>query len=384
MAMLPHSAQLRALPDVHPIPNGYSIDIPITGHEYRVLIARNLLPSAGPELAALCRGRDVAIITDSNVGSLYGKTVLDSLLHQKFRAQLFEVAAGEKSKCFAAAERLCTELSQFGIRRDGIVIGLGGGVIGDLAGFVAAIYLRGLDFVQMPTTLLSCVDSAVGGKTGINLSTGKNLVGAFHQPKIVLADVDTLRSLGEREFNEGMAEVIKHAIIADAKLFEQLFEPPSDETLPELLARNVEIKGSVVVADEKETSGLRALLNFGHTIGHGIEAAAGYGQYLHGEAISLGLRAAAWLSTRKAKLPEADYHRICQVLDQYELPLVLPHSIDHHPILEAMTQDKKFTGSGIRFVLSDAIGSAFVSDQVTLEDVEAAIEQLRSRAPLAD
>jgi len=384
MAELPPSAQLRALPDVRSIPNGYAVEMPIPGHPYQVLIAPGLLNEAGLYLAERCQGRDVAVITDSNVGTLYGAKLLESLRAQKFRAELFEVAAGEKSKCFAAAERLCIELSRFGLRRDSIVIGLGGGVVGDLAGFVAAIYLRGLDFIQIPTTLLSCVDSSVGGKTGINLPTGKNLVGAFHQPKLVLTDTDTLQSLGQREFNEGMAEVIKHAIIADAKLLDDLQEPPSRASLPDLLARNVEIKGSVVIEDEKETSGLRALLNFGHTIGHGIEAAAGYGQYLHGEAISLGIRAAAWLSMKKAGLPAADYRKICGTLERYELPLVLPHSIDHRPIIEALFQDKKFTKDGIRFVLSRAIGSAYVSKEITLEAIEAAIETLRHPIDQAD
>jgi len=378
MSNPPPSTPLRALPDLRTIPGGYEVSIPLPRHPYSVLIAPGLLHRAGTEIAARFPARDAALITDANVGSLYKKPLLDSLRGAGFRVEAFEIAAGEKSKCFAAAERLCLDLSHFGLRRNGIIIGLGGGVIGDLAGFVASIYLRGLNFVQIPTTLLSMVDSSVGGKTGINLPTGKNLVGTFHQPKLVLTDIDTLATLGEREFNEGMAEVIKHAIIADNYLFDRLANPPAREDWPSMIARNVEIKGAVVVADEFETTGLRAMLNFGHTLGHGIEAAAGYGQYLHGEAISLGMRAAAWLSTRHAGLPPEDCTRICHLLDRYNLPLVLPHTIDHHPILQAMGQDKKFTPSGIRFVLTRSLGSAFVTDTVTRQDLEDAIEHLRT------
>ncbi len=270
-------------------------------------------------------------------------------------------------------------MSEAGLDRSSFVIALGGGVIGDLAGFVAAIYFRGISYIQVPTTVLAQVDSSIGGKTAVNLTTGKNLVGSFHQPRAVFADVGTLQTLTNREFNAGFAEVIKHAIIRDVALFEKLqsFERSNIDDLTSIIRRNIEIKAAIVSQDEFETLGLRALLNFGHTIGHGIENAAGYGNLLHGEAISLGLVAAARLSVSKAGMPASDCAGIEALLARFQLPTRLPSNISTDSILTALQKDKKFSAGQIRFVLSPGIGDAFLSSSIDMEDIRREIEALR-------
>jgi len=265
------------------------------------------------------------------------------------------------------------------IPRSGTVIALGGGVIGDLAGFVAATYLRGINFVQVPTTLLAMVDSSVGGKTGVNLPEGKNLVGAFHQPKLVVADLDTLSTLPPREFSAGMAEVIKYGAIRDKKLFNRVTSTvkPEDTDLDSIVETCVAIKARIVENDEFETKGERALLNFGHTIGHAIEKATGYNTYLHGEAISLGMRAAAWLSVWQAGLPEAEAHRIEVALTANGLPLNLKPDIDRADILGALGNDKKVAADGQnRWVLLKNIGESISGCELPPNLVEKAVNLL--------
>jgi 3-dehydroquinate synthase len=265
--------------------------------------------------------------------------------------------------------------------RSGIVIAIGGGVIGDLAGFVAATYLRGINFVQVPTTLLAMVDSSVGGKTGVNLPEGKNLVGAFHQPKLVVADLDTLATLPAKEFSAGMAEVIKYGAIKDKALFDRVAKgvKPGDADLDEIIEKCVAIKARIVENDEFETKGERALLNFGHTIGHAIEKATGYKQYLHGEAISLGMRAAAWLSVWQAGLPEAGARRIEAALTANALPLVLKPEVDRAAILAALGNDKKVAADGKnRWVLLKSLGEATSGHELPAELVEKAVKVILS------
>lgn len=281
------------------------------------------------------------------------------------------VDAGEASKSLRVAGDVCDRLIAAGLDRSASVIALGGGVVGDLAGFIAAIYYRGIPYVQIPTTVVSQVDSSVGGKTGVNAPGGKNLIGAFHQPRLVLVDPATLESLPRREYQEGLAEVIKHAAIRDPDLLQL---PVSRE---EMVRRNIEIKARIVEADEFETKGLRALLNFGHTIGHGIENAGGYGRFLHGEAISLGLVAAVRLSVEKSGLTGAEAERVLGALRREGLPVVLPKDVPTESILGALRKDKKFHAGAIRFVLLRSLGEAFVSDQVHESDIVHAIEALR-------
>jgi 3-dehydroquinate synthase len=292
------------------------------------------------------------------------------------------VAAGEASKSMANVEAICREMIRDGHDRHSMVVALGGGVVGDLAGFAAAVFYRGIPYVQIPTTIVSQVDSSVGGKTGVNAPEGKNLMGAFHQPVLVLVDPETLRTLPDREYREGFAEAIKHAAIRDAAMLDELaaLDPASRDVPAELLARNIAIKARVVEADETETLDIRALLNFGHTIGHGIEAAVPYGTLLHGEAISLGIRAALDLSVRHGGLPEHDAAKVLRLLEKFGLPLVLHPDITTDLVMEKLTRDKKFDAGHVRFVVLTRAGDAKVARDLTADDLRAAIERLREES----
>lgn len=359
-----------------------SIDVPLGARSYRVHVGAGMLDPgalrATLDETGLLRGA-CAIITDTNVGPLYAARVVAALSGDR-PPVVITVPAGEPSKSFRQAEMVCDAMIAAGLDRRAFVLALGGGVVGDLAGFVAAIYYRGVPFIQVPTTVIAQVDSSVGGKTGINAHGGKNLIGAFHQPRAVVADVSTLDTLPDREFNEGFAEVIKHGIIRDAEMFSELASfrrGKSGGDPAALVARNVRIKAAIVAADEHETTGERALLNFGHTVGHAIENAAGYGRFLHGEAIALGLVAAADLSMRHAGLSRAEHDAIIERLEQFALPTRLPPEIGTDAIMAALRLDKKFAAGAVRFVLCPRIGSAFVSKEVTSEDIRGAVERLR-------
>ncbi len=306
----------------------------------------------------------IAVITDSCVAPLYAERVIKSLESAGFMPSLHVVNAGEASKNMLQAQELCSELVRAGLDRTGCIAALGGGVVGDLAGFIASIYYRGIPFMQIPTTVVAQVDSSVGGKTAVNIPEGKNLVGAFHQPSVVVIDPTTLVTLDRRTLAEGLAEAVKHAAIKDA-------------SIPDLIARNVAIKARIVENDELETLDIRALLNFGHTIGHGIEAAVPYGTILHGEAVALGMRAALFLSERKAGLSSSDANKILRTLQALELPLVLPDGIDTATVLQKTASDKKFRAGTIRFVLLSKAGEAGISTNITREDMAEAIEELR-------
>ncbi len=288
---------------------------------------------------------------------------------------------GETAKSGAELGRIWDFLAGNGIARDGAVFAFGGGVIGDLAGFAAASYLRGLDFYQIPTTLLAMVDSSVGGKTGINLVAGKNLVGRFHQPTAVWADTDLLATLPPREFAAGMAEVIKHGLIADAELFGLLEQNAplhwNHALLPSVIRRCVEIKAEVVAGDERETSaqGGRALLNLGHTFGHAVEATAGYGNYLHGEAVAIGLVMAANLSADLKHCTAAQAEAVEAVIRAHQLPTRLRTALPLDKMLAAMRRDKKVRGGKLRFVLQDGIGAASTADDVPEELAIRALER---------
>jgi len=304
---------------------------------------------------------------------------LKSLSASGFEPVLITVPAGEKSKRLAMVEKCYDQLAAHRLERKSFIVALGGGVVGDLAGFVAATYLRGIPFVQVPTSLLAQVDSSVGGKTGVNLQAGKNLVGAFYQPRLVLCDLDTLKTLPEREYLSGLAEVIKYGIIYDAILFAQL-----ERNLPKLLqreattlaaviARCCEIKAEVVGQDETE-SGLRAILNFGHTIGHAIENSSGYGKFLHGEAIAIGQVAAAKLSQKVLGLPSGDTERIETLFVRAGLPVKLKlDAARRKKLFAAMLLDKKVSAGEIKFVLAKKIGQVVWGQKVASELIEGAL-----------
>jgi 3-dehydroquinate synthase len=358
------------------------VKVPLGARSYSILIGPGLLARLGAECRALGLGARCAVITDSNVAPLLAEKAEASLRAAGFEPVRVVVEAGEKSKNMQRVEECYDQLAAHRLERKSFVVALGGGVVGDLAGFVAATYLRGVAFVQVPTTLLAQVDSSVGGKVGVNLAAGKNLVGAFHQPRLVLCDLDSLATLPEREFRAGLAEVIKYGVIYDAAFFRRL-----ERELPQILARDsgklaavvarcCEIKADVVGQDETET-GLRAILNFGHTIGHAIEAVSGYGKFLHGEAISIGMVAAARLSAEVLGIRAHDVERLRALLVAAGLPEAM--SLDARRrarIIEAMKLDKKVSGGEIKFVLAREIGKVEFGQKVASTQVEAVLESI--------
>lgn len=353
-----------------------TVDVPLERGGYAVWIGDGLLTHLGEKIRPFHPGGAVALVTDETVGAIHGAAAMTSLRDAGYEVVRIDVPAGEASKRMEMVAHVCDRMIAAGLDRKAMVVALGGGVVGDLAGFVAGIYYRGIPYVQVPTTIVAQVDSSVGGKTGVNAAGGKNLIGVFHQPVTVVADTSTLATLPEREFNEGFAEVIKHAAIRDPAMLDML-DPDKRDGLAELIARNVAIKARIVAADERETTGERALLNFGHTVGHAIEQAAGYGRFLHGEAIAIGIHAALRLSIVKTGLPEADAARVLAALEAFGLPIRVPADLGTDEILSAMARDKKFEAGGIRFVLLERLGSAFVSSAVTADDVRTVVENLR-------
>jgi 3-dehydroquinate synthase len=340
-----------------------TIRVDLGGRAYDIRIGRGvkteLTVPAGRRIAAL-------IVSDTNVDPLYGPPWEARLRERGFDVVRAAVPAGESSKDLAVVADLCGRAADAGVDRSGMVVALGGGVVGDLGGFVAAVFLRGIRLVQAPTSLLAMVDSSVGGKTAVNLRQGKNLVGAFHQPAEVVADLDALRTLPRREFVSGLAEVVKHGVIRDRGFFERLEQRAADvtgrdpELLEELVARNCEIKAAVVATDERE-SDVRAILNFGHTLGHAFESVAGYGALLHGEAVSLGMSFAGRLSVRERGFGAADCERMDRLLRAMGLP-VRPREagidLSWGDLRRAMAADKKGRDRLPRFVLIDDLGAA--------------------------
>jgi 3-dehydroquinate synthase len=295
------------------------------------------------------------VVSDENVAPLYADCVVRSLEKAGFEVALEVLPAGEPTKCHDQLIRLYSKAAELKLDRTCFVVALGGGVIGDLTGFAAASWLRGIRLVQVPTTLLSMVDSSVGGKTGINIEEGKNLVGAFHQPELVLIDLNTLQTLPERERAAGMAEVVKYGVIWDEELFQTLEKSDlSILNLGGVVARCCEIKAEVVRQDERE-SGLRGILNFGHTLGHAIENVAGYGEFLHGEAVAVGMVYAAHLSVKMKGLSVNESARVENLLAGLHLP-VKGLSLEWADLRTAMAVDKKTVGGLPKFVLTDRLG----------------------------
>lgn len=344
------------------------LHVELPGRAYPIQIGTHLGETVIAERVQedLRAGRGLVVITDENV-ALNQATFLDAAFADVPRLVL---PAGEPTKSFAHLETCCDFLATHKIDRGGRLFAVGGGVIGDLAGFAAASYLRGVGFYQVPTSLLAMVDSSVGGKTGINLKAGKNLVGAFHQPLAVYADLGTLESLPGREFSAGMAEIIKHGLLADEQLFKSLEEMATltaqSESLGEVVRINCSIKAGVVLADEREQSaqGGRALLNLGHTFGHAIEAVAGYGEYLHGEAVAVGLVLASKLSARLGHVSDSATNRVEALLSRYDLPVKLRSPLSIASLLEASKRDKKVRLGKLRYVVLAAIGKAVVCEGV--------------------
>ena len=337
-----------------------TIRVNLGSRAYDVHVGSDLLRRMGALVEPLALGRHLAIITHPELATGYGSTVVESLRGAGRDVAVLTVPPGEESKSLDQAARLFRELVRARLDRGSALIGLGGGVVGDLAGFVAATLYRGIRFVNIPTTLLAQVDSSVGGKTGVNLPEGKNLVGAFHQPSLVVADVLTLRTLPEREFRSGLAEAVKHGMISDEALFATL-EKEADtilkrdaDLLQMIVSSSCAIKAKVVEADERE-AGLRAMLNFGHTLGHAIEAGLGYGAITHGEAVAHGMVLAAALSVRRGLCPKEDAVRLQRLLNRFGLldePVPSPESLETY-----MVSDKKTRDGALQFVLTRGVGS---------------------------
>jgi len=346
------------------------VNVPLGARSYEIKIGPGLLSELGRDCAGLKLGSRCAVISDRNVAPHFAKAAQLSLKKAGFDSVLITVPAGETAKSLKVVQQCYDALAKHRLERKSFILALGGGVVGDLAGFVAATYLRGVAFVQVPTTLLAQVDSSVGGKVGVNLKAGKNLVGAFHQPRLVLCDIEVLKTLPVREFRAGLAEVIKYGIIYDAALFARLESDlpkllkRDPKTLTEVIARCCEIKADVVGQDETET-GLRAILNFGHTIGHAIENISGYGKYLHGEAISIGQVAAAIISDAALGLGPHNVQRIQTLFRNAGLPTQIRLTeAQRKKLISAMRLDKKVSGGEVKFVLAKKIGETLWGQSV--------------------
>ncbi|MFH0909445.1 MAG: 3-dehydroquinate synthase [bacterium] len=344
------------------------VNVNLGERSYPIHIGSGILPTIGNLAGKISKHGNGLLVSDATVVSLYG----DACCAAFPRLGRAIVPAGEASKDGRWLFHLYEKAVEQGLDRTSFVVALGGGVVGDLAGFMAATYLRGIPYIQVPTTLLAMVDSAVGGKTGINLPQGKNLVGAFHQPVLVVADVDTLKTLPPRELVSGLAEVVKYGVIRDAELFALLEKNAQNilkgdaALLEEIIARSCQIKADVVGADERE-SGLRAILNFGHTLGHAIETVTGYGRYMHGEAIAIGMVFAAQVSCAEKGFPKKDCERLVQLLAALGLPVQAPEC-NWQALRTVMGVDKKSTAGKPKFVLADRIGSVAFGCEVS-EDV---------------
>jgi len=345
---------------------------------YPALVDQCLLERVGKHVREYVTSETCAVISDDNVAPLFADRVKKSLIAADLRPTLITIPAGEKSKTLEQSGAICDRMIATGLDRTSFVIGLGGGVIGDISGFVAAIYHRGIPHVQIPTTLLAMVDSSIGGKTGVNTRNGKNLIGAIHHPSLVIDDIDVLKTLPRREFNQGFAEIIKHAIIADARMLGTLRSWKTGEApaLQRLIKRNIQIKSTIVAKDERDRTGERALLNFGHTVGHAIERAGGYRKFLHGEALSLGIVAACAISTNKLGLSADQRDAIVDLLEKFKLPTKLPKNFPRQKIIEAIKFDKKFEDGKVRFVVTPRIGAAHVTKDVTFDDIRDVIAHL--------
>jgi len=355
--------------------------------DYDVVVGRGLLAQAGERIAPFARGRTV-IVSDQTVAALHGPALMASLERAGVRSEMIAVPPGEGSKSFAELERLMDRLLAAGLDRKDVVVALGGGVVGDLAGLAAALYMRGIDFVQVPTTLLAQVDSSVGGKTAIDTPRGKNMVGAFHQPRLVLADIDVLGTLPPVQLRSGWAEVLKHGLICDAAFFDWLAgEGAGGATgdpvaLERAVVRSVEIKSAIVSEDERE-AGRRALLNLGHTFGHAVEAELGFEEaaLAHGEAVALGCVLAFGYSVRRGLCAPEDAERVRQVVAAAGLPTTLAQAgeFEADRLLALMAGDKKAEGGRLTLVLARGIGDAFVEKTVDAHDLKAFLIEAGAR-----
>lgn len=358
--------------------NAQVVAVDLSERSYQIEIGRGTLSGLGSYLQARQKFSRAILVTDRHVDALYGEIAAKSLAAAGLSHARLVVAAGETSKSIECLAALWNDTLAAGADRKTVVVALGGGVVGDLAGFLAASFARGIPFVQVPTTLLAQVDSSVGGKVGINLPAAKNMVGAFWQPVGVLVDTDTLNSLPEREYRAGLAEVVKYGVILDAKFFAYLeahvpqIQARQPEVLQAIVARCCELKAEVVKHDEREETGLRAVLNYGHTFAHAFESRSGYGTLLHGEAVSIGMVCAARLAARLGRVDAEFCRRQLALLTALGLPVTVP-SFPANELVELMQHDKKTVHGKLRFVLPTKLGHVELMADVPAEQVIASL-----------
>jgi 3-dehydroquinate synthase len=344
---------------------------------YQIIIGRRAIHDIGLRLKKF-RPSHVAIISNKTVFPLFRDGILESFDTYGIQPEVFLLPDGEEYKDSLWVSYLIGELLKARFDRDSLLVALGGGVVGDITGFVASIYMRGVRYVQVPTTLLAQVDSSVGGKTGVNHPLGKNMIGTFYQPSLVIIDIDTLKTLPGKEFNAGISEIIKYGVIADERLFSTLEKNREDilsagDILIEIIKRSCEIKAEVVSKDEKE-SGLRAVLNFGHTIGHAVETVTRYKRFLHGEAVSIGMSYASDLAVRLGILQDNESARIKDLVKSYNLPVKIPDDINISEIINAMEIDKKVKAGRMRFILPESIGKIRIEEDIDREVLKEVLE----------
>ena len=357
------------------------VEVNLDRRSYPVYIGGRL-KDIGKIASAFSIGKKVLIISSDRIFSLYGDMVRDALSASGFDVYLARIPEGERYKSLTWASRLYARCLEVKLDRSSTILALGGGVIGDLAGFVASTFLRGINFAIVPTTLLAQVDASVGGKVAVNLPQGKNLVGSFYQPNFVYIDLAVLASLRPREIRSGLAEVVKYGMIEDKELFSFLEKNSArikrldEEALHYIVSRSVKIKAKVVEEDEREEKGRRQILNFGHTIGHAIEAAAGYRSYRHGEAVAIGMVAAARLSLRMKSFPLSSFVRLKSLLERLNLPVALRKGIDTDELYNTLYLDKKVRGGRLHFVLPKDIGSVFLTKDVPSPLIRKVLKEL--------
>lgn len=355
-----------------------NLKVNLKERSYQIIIGQGVLKSLGALVKKAKIGSDAYIITNSLIKRKYGALVENSLKKAKISVKFKTVPDSEKAKSFDVALSVIKDITKYSQDRRIFIIALGGGVIGDLSGFVASVYKRGIAYIQIPTTLLAQIDSSIGGKTAIDLVEGKNLVGAFYQPRMVISDLATLKTLSLRQIRAGLAEAIKYGIIKDKPLFDYLEKNyrkilKSDRKgLEFLVYRCSRIKAAIVSLDEKEKKGLRTILNFGHTLGHAIETAANYKSYNHGEAVALGMLCATYISLRLGMIDSKVYKRIEDIIASFGLPTMIK-KLEIDKIVEAHYRDKKFIGKRNRFVLIKSIGKTQVKMDIPLELIKAAL-----------
>jgi 3-dehydroquinate synthase len=351
------------------------IRVELGERSYNIMIGNGILKDIGKTLAKFEFSKKVALLSNPTVYDLYGKTVSGSLKGSGYDLTEVLIPDGEEYKSLAYTEKIYESLLKAKLDRKSALIALGGGVIGDITGFAASTYMRGIDFIQVPTTLLAQVDSSVGGKTGVNHPLGKNMIGTFWQPRLVCIDTATLETLSRREFLSGLGEVIKYGVIWDKEFFAFL-ETNRDKilqldpaSLTHIIRRSCEIKSDVVSKDERE-SGLRAILNYGHTIGHALETLTGYKKYLHGEAVTIGMYMEAKLSHQLGLIGKTEVLRIRALIASYDLPSEMPGEIEIRDLFETMQIDKKTVAGKMHFVLPEKVGSVRIHSEISAEDIK--------------